>query len=80
MDSYNDFMPSKDHASGFPHVVIHKDNNIIPYSGDRSEADIINWFKKNSPAKQLVGGGKKTTKRRTAPDRFRPNKLCRNVL
>jgi len=79
MDSYNDFMPSKDHASGFPHVVIHKDNNIIPYSGDRSEADIINWFKKNSPAKQLVGGGKKTTKRRTNKRRTKKQNECENI-
>jgi gamma-glutamyl hydrolase len=82
MDSYNNFMPPKDHASGFPHVVIHKDNKIIPYSGDRSEGDIINWFKKHSSSsnQSIMGGGKNTLKRRTNKRRTKKQKNeCENI-
>ena len=61
MDSYNNFMKGKDSPSGFPHVVIHKNNKIIPYSGDRSESDISNWLSKNT--KLIKNGGAKTKKK-----------------
>jgi gamma-glutamyl hydrolase len=65
MQSYSDFMGSKDSPMGFPHVVAHRDQKIIPYSGDRSEQDINKWLDKHSKTKKIVfRGGKKSRKYR----------------
>jgi gamma-glutamyl hydrolase len=66
MQSYSDFMGSKDSPMGFPHVVAHHNKKIIPYSGDRSEQDISEWLDKHSKTKKIVfRGGKKSFKIKT---------------
>merc|ERR1711991_405190 len=63
MQSYSDFMGSKDSPMGFPHVIAHSNKKIIPYNGDRSEEDITKWLDKNSSVKKIVfKGGKKSRK------------------
>ena len=66
MQSYSDFMGSKDSPMGFPHVVAHQNQKITPYSGDRTEEDISKWLDKQSKTKKIVfRGGKKSLKYRT---------------
>ena len=66
MQSYSDFMGSKDSPMGFPHVVAHRNQKIISYNGDRSEQDISNWLDKHSKTKKIVfRGGKKSLKYKT---------------
>lgn len=63
MQSYSDFMGSKDSPMGFPHVIAHRNKKIIPYTGDRSEEDITKWLDKHSSVKKIVfKGGKKSRK------------------
>ena len=66
MQSYSDFMGSKDSPMGFPHVVAHRNQKIMSYNGDRSEQDISNWLDKHSKTKKIVfRGGKKSLKYKT---------------
>ena len=53
MQSYSDFMGSKDSPIGFPHVVTHHDKKISSYSGDRSTEDISKWLNKHSNTKKI---------------------------
>ena len=76
MDSYNNFMKNKDSPSGFPHVVIHKNSKIIPYSGDRSKSDILNWLNKNKET--VKNGGGKTRKKPVKKNKFTRKKDCKN--
>ncbi len=63
MQSYGDFMGSKDNPMGFPHVVTHNNKKITTYSGDRTKEDIIKWLDKNSNTKKIeFKGGKKSRK------------------
>lgn len=63
MQSYSDFMGSKDNPMGFPHVVTHNNKKINTYSGDRTKEDIIKWLDKHSNTKKIeFKGGKKSRK------------------